>query len=397
MWQYSLIKPLHWYWQQVHIASDVDVPDELAELFDNAAARSTMWIVLMLDFHFATGERIARRATDETTQTLSTQTRMFTAATNNMFKRLRSKPLQILQDSAGLNGLGLATGQATPGRAALIRPEAVNATLLDLAVRTMHGNLPKHWKYSVDLSTQVHPVWAGDFTAEPPRRRLRGKQPSPQKAGSQPTVPRERARVRPNHSVAITTLTLQEEQKTTLAAMPTVQRKREEKRLLHNQTASQFGYHHLDPFRDDEATQALCTTCQNQIELQIKPGSPSLDWSRARRQCTGEQLDGSTATNRRNVAKIRDDRNARIREHNLNKWAAEEMGHIFFELTANTTNVCKCRRSGCWLAAGRDWSYFKKYRRDTETCPGARIQGELTQTYFSANVDKVEDASSSRG
>ena len=333
---------------------------------------------------------------------------MFSSATNNLFKRFNVELFKVVKDSLQLTTLSLPCAAAFQGRLKCLRPEAVNAALFDMANQKALGHLPENWNFNYTLSPDVRPVWTGSTVraaeatgADGPqprqeqRRRLRGKQAAgtteassgaaaPGAGGVPPVVARERPRVRPLHKTAVAATTFTEEEQQILDALPRYQKAREQKRLMHNKAAAADPTKHFfDGFADADTTKLRCQRCTNMIDLRIKPGSPYLDWSAARRDCPGGSTEGID-TDRRNVAKLTRERNNKIREHNMRWWGADEKKHIFFEVGPTTFDTCQCRRPQCWLSEHRPWTYFKRYGKATQACQGGRIQDEMTSAYSPA-------------
>ena len=82
-WNTSLIEPSFWYWSNTWIDEEATINAE-NECHGRLADKQTMWLVILLDFVFATAEIPAKAGDDGVNNFLSTQVRMFTAATHNM-------------------------------------------------------------------------------------------------------------------------------------------------------------------------------------------------------------------------------------------------------------------------------------------------------------------------
>ena len=249
----SLIEPLHWYWSHAYVDEEPPTSQENEEHARDADGH-TLWLVILMEFTFATGEVVSAAGGGGGVASLATQLRAFTAATHNLFARHEVEKVCVVQESADLATLGLPLGNAARGRLRCLRPEAVNAALYDIASRNATGQTnAKGWRFGYELSAAVKPLWRGGIRAfegggdrggeDPVRRRIRGKSRPPAgcEGGEQlQEWARERQRVRPLHrtAVAATTFTLPRRRRGTyLDTLARHDRIREEKRLMHNRAA----------------------------------------------------------------------------------------------------------------------------------------------------------------
>ena len=134
----------------------------------------------------------------------------------------------------------------------------------------------------------------------------------------------------------------------------------------------------FDEFADSDTTKLRCQRCTNLIELRVKVGSSYINWSGARKQCPRESTEGIDAS-RRNVAKIVQQRNAKIREHNTRWWGADTVHHVFYEVSSTTIETIARRRSDC-QCEHKPWA-SGKWMFSRTACQGKRFQDEMRTAY----------------
>ena len=219
---YAAVQPLIWYWSQVRIDTD-DLRPRWQE-HDSVAARVTTWIVIMLDFRFATGTPVMRPGMEESATEIGTLVKMFSEASLNILKRAATK-VPVVRESRALANLGLPSTAAIQGRVSLLKPRAVNAVLFHWALLRLKEKVPFTWKFKSELSDKVQPLWKDGMDAN-----------------KEIVFTKEAVKISPTHTLAKQLTEFAEEDKQRIQSLSRWNRPREEKRLIHNRGAIAEGW-----------------------------------------------------------------------------------------------------------------------------------------------------------
>ena len=99
-----MIEPLFWYWSTTWV-DEVATVGAAYEQHDRPSSKQTAWVLAMMDFTFATGEIVALAGVDGHATSITTRARMFSSATNNLFKRFNVELFTAVKDSLQLTTL----------------------------------------------------------------------------------------------------------------------------------------------------------------------------------------------------------------------------------------------------------------------------------------------------
>lgn len=268
-YNYSLIDPLIWYWRHATIDTKA-LPSGMSDK-DTIASKFTAWVTVCIDFRYATGVRLQRRGREEEEFQLGTLTKMFSAASQNIFKRAKAK-VENQTDARAYSALGLAPAQSIIGRVKLLRPFNTNMALFGIGLLRLKEKIPKSWKFEFTFSDGIRPVWDG-------------------KNGEVITAP-EAVRHKPKHSVTARVFEFSSDQKAALEKESCFQKRRRlEKLFIHNATAVEKGFCRYDTLPAKGGV-LQCIICKASRDCGSSTSSKTFDggicWRRAMRKCYGQ-------------------------------------------------------------------------------------------------------------
>jgi hypothetical protein len=281
-WGYpqSLFPALVWYWKQVGFAKTGD-----------SKIQDTTWAEIAVDFQHATHEDLDRRDAEEAT--LERRSRFIAAATDQMAKLCKTTVLgkaykrEKGAKATSLQHLGWGSMAGIPRRMVFLCPTQTLETLYRTAVQAgeMEGIASKSYntaKVKPRMENAVAPLWSGGRwryqAPNPPKRRLKGKQPAPAWAEKENQGERVAAalasrsakhkrRALPHKLVASKALWSSQEKKK-LSGLTGRLRHLQEKLLLHNRKAAAEKLHVvelLDPRVRELPDVVSCAVCKGQV------------------------------------------------------------------------------------------------------------------------------------
>jgi len=270
VWNYSLVEPLIWYWRQAAVDRE-GLPEEWAE-WDTVSAQYTPWVVIAIDFRYATGVQLKRRGKEEEDLEIGTIAKMFSAATMNLWKRAGVK-LPFVKEARTLAALGLPPTASLVGRVRLVRPQHTNRALFAMGLLRLKDKIPKNWKFHFTFSDAIKPAWDGQSQHV-----------------ETVTFAKEATRYAAPHSIAKQTFEFTAEQQEHMAGMTFYDRRCHERMYMQKTTARQKGWCEFD--RLDRKTATLrCQVCGlvKECALKRKEKVVGIDWRRAEAPCRHKQ------------------------------------------------------------------------------------------------------------
>ena len=273
-YNYSLIDTLVWYWSRASI-DDKPLPRGMEE-FDTISSKYTAWVTVCIDFRYATGVRLQRNGREEDELQLGTLVKMFSAASQNIFKRAKAK-VEYQTDARAYSALGLAPAQSIIGRVKLLRPLNTNMALFSMGLLRLKEKIPKSWKFDFTFSEGIRPVWTGKSD------------------GGSAILAAEAIRHKPNHSVTVKLFSFNEEQLATLQGIKCFQtRRRMEKLFIHNAKAVSEGWCQYASLLTIGSI-LQCVICKASYNCgttttHSKTVAGGISWCRAERKCPGAEI-----------------------------------------------------------------------------------------------------------
>ena len=127
-----------------------------------------------------------------------------------------------------------------------------------------------NWNINIPMP-DGKPIWEEAQRGQIKKKRLRGKQSAPEylHARIEVAMPKESKRSRPTHKVARAATEFSAEEQDRLDKMEPRMRNREEKRIMHNRTATEKGLHYIEAFKGNE-TATTCAACKKRVTLTQK-------------------------------------------------------------------------------------------------------------------------------
>ena len=215
--------------------------------------KCTHWLYLAFDFYFraATMAKVTNMGRAEGEETLASLARTFHLASRRMLQRCQHREKhKEMKNVATMRGLDLPVCRGIDKIVVLMKPEALNRFLHELAIKMCSGVEKRSWQIKVDLPDTGLPLFH-ESLPQTLRRRIEGTQ-------AQLPRERERERARPSHAAVMAVVPVEETDEARWAKMPPRLRTRDQKRVLHNRTAVERSLHLFTPFKSMDEWTVKC-------------------------------------------------------------------------------------------------------------------------------------------
>jgi len=288
LYPYAMAEPLLWFWRTAQFDFDDKViVDEKRE--KDPSAEWTSFLVVAADFYYCTGFPICKTDEDMKDKTLEKITLFFKAATGRIWDALKIRHPQCKKEWKALGNLHIGGVVCIKGRLKVRNPEKINQLLHRAAIKGVNGAGSERvadgrtrLDYTVEWPEMGALHWKEKRSGENILlKRMRKKQKPPEGRTVGETI-RERnhplkpvevkivncVRMKPSHGTIKREIVWTGEEKKELdkASYDRVLREREERRLLHNREAKQYGFHDYHPFKNAKQTKLKCRLCGHEQE-----------------------------------------------------------------------------------------------------------------------------------